>query len=604
MINSIGIYIGKKSGINWSQYWATHNFSPSSTGAENVAALNTALTNYRHVKITEPGVYDFNNTIWIPSNTTLTVCAGVTFRKETGSSYSHMIGNKGILTQSGDTNIKFYGNGVNLDINGIDTYSNTDTAINPTLRLRSLFEFFKVTDFIVDDIYADNMDMTNQFFMSFSACTDGTISNIDQTSEKNSINILGGCKRLTLSGVAMNGTDDAFFVGIGYPNACVTYGDVEDITITDFAVSCPGVPAGYVSRLWGGSWGDWVNGMTTHDQESVVASNGRIYARGWNTGGNKVSTVEPTHTDINLHPTLADGIEWWLMDGTGYNSSVRRITYKNIALSSLRTFFEINNNYVTTGTEGDSIVEDIVCDNISIPANYDKYIIYQSGYIGNFTIKNSTLNTFAAGASRGIMGYIAQYKTCDKLIIDNCTFDLTGVEFVFYSSDYSTLDWLDITNSSIKGIDFVDTYTRVNCTFGKLTITGGTYEYTGGKAQMFGRGCLNGDNTLLTGVTLKGLERFVYVPYINQTSVIRFVDCIFATALAYIAVVTVAGCNIDVIMTGTTFIDPSQYLFYCNQGAATNSLSIDVSDSSGSVTPAKVRNGVGVVVIACDLTYV
>jgi hypothetical protein len=132
-------------------------------------------------------------------------------------------------------------------------------------------------------------------------------------------------------------------------------------------------------------------------------------------------------------------------------------------------------------------------------------------------------------------------------------------------------------------------------------MTDSEFEFTGGYLQNYGHGCLNGDNTLFTRTTFKNILKVANIAYASQVSTIRFVDCIFETPINYIVAVTVASCNIDVIMIGTTFVEPVNYLFYNNQTAG--DLSIDVSDSNGTVTAAKVRNS-KVDVIACDLAYV
>ena len=598
--------------FSWSSYWTNLNFSTDSDGATNVAALNTALTDKRYVKIVTPGVYDFDNTIWIPSDTTLEVCEGVTFRKETGSHHSHIIGNKGMLTNTRNDNIRVYGNGLTLDINGIDTYSLTDTDICPILRLRSVFQFFKVDNFIVDDIYGDNMDMDDQFFMNYHNCTFGEISNLDIAGAKDCCPTSG--TDLNFTNCKFYSTDDAMFIGVGYPNATVSYCSSERITITNLEVGSPGAPAGNISRMWGGSWGDWSNGMTTHDQESVVASNGLVYARGWDSGGDLVSTVEPTHTDINEHPTLADGIEWWLMDTGGeslYSVSVKDVIFKNVNLTSDRTSFQFWHNYVTAGTEGTSVIEDIIVDNLTIPVNYTKYIFEQrAGRVGEVIIKNSTLNSWVDAVGTGLLHYpsSAYILSLDKFIVDNCdiTISTANNKLIYMAVANAILGELEIKNSSVDLLAFfVETGAITTTTFGKLAITDSIIDANGGKPIIYGRGQLDGDNTIFTRVKFIDVERLVYL-HIEagaHTPTQRYIDCIFQTSLAYIVVNTTSNYIINIIMSGTTFIDPSGHLFYTNQG--NGSISINISDSVNDVvTPAKVRNSTQTTIVACDIPYV
>ena len=600
-----------------SRGWTTPDISPEYTGEVNATNLNAAMGDGgKRIKVCTPGVYDFDNTIWVPSNTDLYFCPDITIRKETGSGHSHMIANKGMLTQSGDTNIKIYGNGLNLDMNGINVIT-FDPAINPVFKCKSLLELYKVTNFIVDDIFADNMDMTSQFFFTMTRCTDGAISNIDQRSYKNSINFAGGCKRVTATNIKMAGLDDDYFIGIGYPQNTGFYGDTEDITIINHTSIAPNeTVSGNVSRIWGGSWSDWVSGMTVHDQENVVASNGLVYAKGWNSGGNQVSTVEPSHTGINEHPILADGIEWWLCDTGGetiYSCSVRRVSFINLTLGKKSPVIQFYNPWVTGGTEGTYVIEDIVIDGISLPDSHNKYLFENRGIIKNVEIKNSQLNKWAAGTTWGVYynpttATVDYTASAEKLTLTNCTTLIpTGAKLVSFGNNNNSLGELEIIEGSLQLTNtvLVSIASLTGVVFGKLTMTDTTFKATNQKPIFYGRGMLHGDNTIFTRVKFVGLERLVYLHVsatpVNATQ--RYIDCEFDTSLTYIAVNTTPNYIINVIMTGTKFINPIANLFATTQGDG--SITIDVSGSVNNVvTPAKVRNSTQVTVVACDIPYV
>jgi len=591
---SIGIGIGRKR----KKYYTPKNLLTTNSGADNVTALNDALTNHRKVLV-KAGTYNFNNTIWIPSNTELKCESGVTFQKETGSIYCHIIGNKGMLTNTTDANIKIYGNGLNLDINDIDSYSLNDVTICPILRLRSVFQFHQVDEFIIDNIYENNPDREDQFFMCYSACHYGKISNIDSTGAKDNCPILS-CTDLEFTNCNFIASDDAMFLGSGYPNVSVSVNNTERITLTDTTIGSPALIGGYLTRTYGAKWGNWTNGKTYHDNETCLASNGVVYGRGYNTGGDKVASVEPTHATGAV--TGADGIEWWKMDGSGYTTKVKDITFKNITFLNEKPSVVFSQSYDEYKDE--VLIDNIVFDNIIFPTGYDKYMISNLSVTGNIIIKNSTLY-WANMLSAGILTYSELNSSIEKITIDNCNLTLLATKFINMTLNNCTLGELEIKNTiaNLTGTSIVFLNTITTNVWTKLTTTDCEFTKIGAVFVTHGIGMLLGDNTIYTRTKFISLERLVSMPYASTPSVtVRVIDCEIDTSIAYVVAITKAGCHVNYISSGTKYIDPTSYLFFNNQIAG--DLDINLSNSSGTITPAKVRSSNKVTVTACDLDYV
>jgi hypothetical protein len=238
------------------------------------------------------------------------------------------------------------------------------------------------------------------------------------------------------------------------------------------------------------------------------------------------------------------------------------------------------NMVVTAGTEGDGIIDNILFDNITFPATYNNWAFTHEGQVGTVTIKNvdltSTSDAYAGGFFHGnVTGGKASFT---ELIIDNCNFAPTKTNGTFINF---------IANASYD-------FTKLTCTNDTINITSG-YLIT----PTTGIKTFNFSNTKFTG-----LNRLLSTAA-GQTFTANFTltNCEFATPLAYIMASTIATANvINYTSTGTKYVDPSGNLFFNNQAAAT--MNINVSSSTGTITAAKVRNGVLVNIIACDIPYI
>lgn len=305
--------------------------------------------------------------------------------------------------------------------------------------------------------------------------------------------------------------------------------------------------------------------------ESCI-NNGKIYSK--ETSGTQAASVAPTHTSGSAQG--ADGIKWWYVKTDTITSvSIRDITVRNLTLKSNRGLVDLANNTVTAGTDGRGIIDNVVFDSVSFPANYTGQFFFWSGHVGTINVRNTKYTT---PSGKGfLIGDVLSGKTSwTELKLDSC----------------------DLTNTN--GFLQFSAHAGTDLSFGKLTSN--DTKFTGGYAVVPALACMNSATLNFTRCTFTALDRFMYVNAgFTMNDTIRLTDCTFATSLAYLIPNTQVNNVINYISTGTHYIDPVTNLFFNNQPSAT--VKINVSSSTGTVTQAKVRNGVYVTVTACDLPY-
>ena len=202
------------------------------------------------------------------------------------------------------------------------------------------------------------------------------------------------------------------------------------------------------------------------------------------------------------------------------------------------------------------------------------------------------------------------YKTWEELVLENVDIVIASDKYLISitndsgaQTDVQKLTCIDC-NIELKGnpIFYVGNDTSDPRSVAEVEMTGGMITAENDRFIELRNGhCRNGAN--FTGVAFnKGAEWFA-ARYADQTVDIILNNCEFTTSLAYIIVCRGDGSVITYTADGCTYIDPTGHLFWKDAGVA-ESLSINLTNSSGTVTAAKVRNNADIVVIACDLPYV
>ena len=549
-------------------------FKTTSSATENTTAFNSIGIN-DIVKVTTAGTFEINNTLWLESNTTYWFKDGCTIKKATGSSFSHIFANKGMLTLERDEHINFYGNNINIDANGIDVYSVTDANVSPVFRLRAQIQFYKLDNFIFDGIYGNNPDILNQYFLCFCDCHYGEISNVETVSEKDALDIIS-CTDLNFNTLNLTSRDDNIFFGVGYYSSTPFFGDTSRINITGLTIGYKSGDQGYITRFYCASWKEFVAG-TSYDFSEVVSNNGHIYQKGGGSapGQFETATIPPTH--LSGEHTGLDGISWWYLQPDAIDHvSVTDIVIKDITINGDRSLCDLSSNTISVGTELLAINDNITFDNVIFPETYTKQILTHQAPTGEITIKNTTIDKGSVviiGTIKSNLAYL------NNVIFDNCILTLTNI---LLHNGYRN------QNYELKKITVLNS---------ELSATGQGLYYFRPTPKLY--------NSLeLINTNINGITRLIYFDSTGGGAYnIKLNNCEFKTALEMLISNTLgAGNSIIYSSDMVKYIDPSVNLFYNNQN--TGDVTITLTNSTGTVTPTKVRNSNKVVVVSCDLPYV
>lgn len=556
----------------WSTYWKARGVVPGASATLITSELNIALTNYRNVSFPTVGTYDINGTIWVPSNTTLTFGVGITLKKNiSGGDFCHVFANKGGQSLSPDQNINIIGSGLVIDINSSNQIVG---GINGT---RAQIQFYSVKGGNINGISSNNPIFTNQFFIALVDCENIIIQNLDITSDKDGIDIIGKNKNILIKNSTIKTRDDSIFIGIGYGQATPVLGDNENITIDNVIFISNGAPGGFCVRIWSGSWGNWTNGRTYHWNESCINA-GNIYTMVSTT--DMVAANVPTHT--SGEHVAADGITWRFIESASiFGSNVNGVTIKNCSVPSDRRFIDLGAPYITPGTEASGIIDNVICDNNTFASNYARYVLNHSGQCGVFEFKNTNI-VFGALIGTASLFYGNAYPSAAaafrELKVTDCNFSLLtgpgtlmefygGMVYGFTKATFTRVN-IDINTGYLFSLqaDLISELDFVNCTF-------------------------------------KNIDRLTDLGsgYLCDLS-INMTNCEFIAPVRYIIANLRVNNHIHFVSTGTKYVDPIGNLFFNNQASAT--VSINLSSSTGTVTNSKVRNDTNVTVIACDIPYV
>lgn len=551
--------------------WTPQTFLTTNSASDNVIALNDALTNHRSVMITTPGVYEIDNTIWIPSNTRLEFVAGCTVKKATGSNFTFVFANTGITTVTRNTNITVLGNGLIIDQNGED-----DITQGLSYRMRGLVNFFHV-----DNLTLDGFNHTGggagQFFGHLGDITNFSIKNMNVETLKAAFQFQGKCFDGLLEDIVTDSWDDSLALNaLDWSVVSASVGNIERVIIrrwTDnqivhgaFANGC---------RMQPGSWDDWGTGVT-YNLSDFCVNNGNVYVKSSATA--QVSSVAPTHADGKI--TGADNIEWWwVQTGSEKAACIKDITYEDINVNASSRHIGVQNGDDDTyrsifpGTEGNGYIDNIVFDNISYnpPAEVNNYLFEAGGYIKKLTLKNSDISPVndcalfgLSSVLTGIDGYI------DDVIIDNCNITL---------------------NSNSKILE------KQNLCAGKnVTVSNSVVIINGQELLYFYQ--LNTErhaDITLTNVSVTGMLQILEYGHGYDIDIVA-TDCEFIDADRIVYRAGTDGAGVTFTSTGCTFNTPNEdFLFK----SADNKLSINVSDSHGAPNGFKIHD-TNVNVIACD----
>lgn len=547
----------KQGGVSWSSYWTTRGVTPGADATLITTELNTALANYGHVKITEAGTYDIDGTIYIPSNTTLEFVAGCTLRKETGSSFYHMIANENIQTLTSDTNVSLTGNGLICDINGIDGVG-TPSGIG----LRGQIMFYQVTGLTITGIKTTTIG-TNQFFAHVAGVTNVIMRDIDAEGDKDGIHF-GVADNVLLEDIRTATYDDGIALNArDYAVSNPTVGNITNVTIRRWTDDVYAGQGGSGCLLLSGSWADWTT-ATDYLINDLVVNAGNIYQK--TSAGTQTSANAPIHTSGSA--TGADDITWkWLQTGTIDHADVVGVTFEDCVWASGRRFIRTAGAAVSDpmrtffpGTGVKSIVDDIIIDNLTFSQSgttiFALYLDVDTG-----TVEFRNCNT-SISDDHYLIAIAVREETfiIDKIIINGCSIDLEAdsrlINLPGATYDYTINEVSIIGNSDIRTDDStrssVFPIPAVNA-LKKLTLEDTRFHHL---IVLFSTVSLDGVATTITALRCtfdEACERLIHLfNTANSTVTFTATDCAFEETTLAMFENNTASSSIVVVSTGST----------------------------------------------------
>lgn len=405
-----------------------YGFSPLATGETNSIAINNALALGGKIIVSIPGVYEIDDSIVLPSNTTIEFVKGCTLKHVTPNTgrFVNTFINKGCETSTSNDNISIIGNGLKIDFNGHDGIEGGVTI--PFAYQNGRISFYKVSNFFVSGIYVnDPLESYGMYFFEMTNCSYGKITDIDlERYPEDGLDFIH-CHDIYVKNYRSTTGDDAIFMGSGWLGYDKSIGDTYNITIENWISD--GIFRGVPSRIITTSWDNWQSGRTymgsSEDASELCVNAGRVYRK--TTNGNQVASNAPTHSTGIV--TGADGIGWLVVSDTvKYTNDVYNIRYINCQVLNssgyANWYYESPTFSQNTNT---AILKDVYFDNCAFISDSGVKIsdyscfINASANISNLNIFNTTVSFKENTANLGYNSFITlnQNSAGNKIDVDN-----------------------------------------------------------------------------------------------------------------------------------------------------------------------------------------
>lgn len=308
-----------------------YKLSPHSTGKENSMALQALCDKGGTVRVTEPGVYELDRTIFLSSNTEVIFSPGVYIKRvkctDAGVVSAYVFVNKGAFTREYDHDITI--RGLNLICNGIEARGNS-----PIVGLISHVSFFYVKRLRIYDLECMDL-LPGSFCIQICTFEDAVIERVHIEGRKDAIHFGRGEKFVVRHGIFRTFDDPIALNAHDYTTSNPQLGWIKDGIIEDCWDLDDKDTTGFFARILAGSWCDWRQGMPIRRSDTVV-SNGRLYRSDTPVDGKEyISNTQPTHTE---GVEVLDGIPWVMVqDDVIYNCGCENITFRDIHLQKKRS---------------------------------------------------------------------------------------------------------------------------------------------------------------------------------------------------------------------------------------------------------------------------
>ena len=302
-----------------------HGFMPGNNAGLNTQALQNAVDLKGTITVDEPGIYEIDDTVYIPGNTALVFGEGVYIKRTTCRGYVFV--NKGAFTRQYDSNISI--TGLKLLCNGMN--SREGRLIT---GLRGQVCFFYIRDLIIRDF--ECLDLREySFAIQVVTFENIVIENVHIEGDKDGIHLGTGSKFLIRHGVFRTFDDPIAINAHDYTSGNPQLGWIEDGIVEDCYDLDQESTTGYFCRVLAGSWLDWFKGMEVQQSDTVI-NNGRMYRVDMFPDGTMYRSIDPPVHEEGTKEY--DGIKWVMVqdENITYNCGCRNIHFKDIFLKKKR----------------------------------------------------------------------------------------------------------------------------------------------------------------------------------------------------------------------------------------------------------------------------
>ena len=368
-----------------------YKFSPILSGKENSAALQKAADKGGEIRITEPGIYDIEDTVYLGSDTTLIFGEGVILRRQSSSPFNgNVFINKGAFTGKSDKNIKI--KGLKLLVNGVEFTPPSEDWNKTIIGLRGHIAFLYIENLTLENIEITGLE---KLAYGIQVCNfkNVLIDTVYIEGKKDGVHFGPGTDFVLRNGTFRTADDPIALNADDYAVSNPTLGVIANGLIENCTDLYEELNDGYFVRILSGAWVDWYSGMKIRHSDSVVY-NGKLYRAVMTPSWDEYISINPP--DFQEGFKTIDGIRW---AKTGYeavyNSYVRNITFKNIHLNKSREIgiaFAIEQNEYRRGLyDGATLINNgnFVFDGIIVSEDV-KYPVAVKTPVDGIVIKNSS----------------------------------------------------------------------------------------------------------------------------------------------------------------------------------------------------------------------
>lgn len=406
---------------------ASYGFSTSASGAVNAAALQKALDGgARTVRVSVPGVYDMDRTVYIDSHTRLEFVKGAALRKTTN--YCNVVLNRGAHCYGHDTDIEIAG--LEIVVNGFESKHEAD---EPERFLRGQLAFYDVDRVRVSGFRC--MDYgSDQYCVHIVKFRDVVFEDFELNGRKDGVHFNSGSDFVVRNGVISAG-DDAIAINAGdWPNCAPVIGSIENGLVERLKILPRpreqwGRQVGEFGLVIASVWPDWHEGIKL--QRCDMVRNGRnvyaVYPMPFTTN-EYISVTPPVHTNgVWQSP---EGINFLFMKDDGSNrADAKNIVFRDIEImnpNGLSIWWE-------TGTAWSRAVhpeikpEDYPVIDITLERCHTKYPggpLVRRGVPANIKLVDCTSMGPLLWLGRPLNTGGRPYPGCRRnIVVENCLFD-------------------------------------------------------------------------------------------------------------------------------------------------------------------------------------